>query len=198
MAFHSRLAPNSWVKESSLNDNRALRVTTGTVTPFGTGTVFDTVFPVTNKPIGGSINSVSATDTFNQTTVPAATLGAFNPFPIMVVQPATITNAKNATHNHQYDKRTPAVLSHAPQTGGVNSIKSQLEPVATGDSPAPGPGVFSHTHGFGTATDSHSHPVSVTQHGHGIASSGPHNHGFTTTAQNFNIKYVDIIICIKS
>ena len=202
MTLHSRLAPPSWTKESSLNNNRALRVTTGTAAPFGTGTAFSTVFPATDKSIQGTINSVSITDSFQSFVIPVASgLGAFNPFPLMSVQPATITNALNASHNHQYDIRTQGSLSVSPNVGDVNGIRSQLEPVATANSPAPAPGAFNHTHSIASPTNtnaaSHSHTLSATSHGHPINSSGPHNHSFTTTAQDFNIKYVDIIICIK-
>ena len=196
MSFSSSSAPSSWTKESNLNNNRALRVTTGTATPFGTGTVFNTVFPTTsnNKPVQGSINAANSIATFNQATISVATLGAFNPFPLMNVEPATISNLQNASHSHVYQIHTQQVTNLGPQTGTLFAIRSQLETVNTGPSPA---GVLSHTHAFGL-TESHSHPVSVSAHGHTVSSSGPHLHPFTTTAQDFNIKYVDIIICIKN
>lgn len=203
MSFSSSGAPPSWTKESSLNNNRALRVTTGTATPFGSGTVFSTVFPATNKPIAGSINAANSTDTFNQETVSVATLGAFNPFPLMNAQPATIGTPQIGQHNHTYQIRTAQVNtiapSPAPGSPSVNAIRSQLESVATGNSPTPALSpAFSHTHTLINSAESHSHTVSVTAHGHTVSSLGPHSHQFTTTAQNFNIKYVDTIVCIKS
>jgi hypothetical protein len=198
MAFSSSGAPSSWTKESSLNNNRALRLTTGTVTPFGSGTVFSTVFPATNKPIAGSINLANATDTFSQATVPVAALGQFDIRPQLSINAHTITLGETHLHNHTYQQRpgSRTTLNTETSPDPRNCVRNTNETANTAQSPL---GSTSHTHTipplFG---GQHSHPVTVTAHGHPLSSSGPHNHGFTTTAQNFNIKYVDIIICIKS
>jgi len=196
MVFSSSTAPSSWTKTTD-HSNKALRLVTGPVSPGGS-TVFSTVFPDQfDKPVAGSINSVDSADTFQGATVPVqATTGSFDAFPTWIIQPVTIDEQETAIHNHSYNRRAPGTNT-AGQTGPTQCIKDNIEPISFGGSGAGG----SHAHAWPTpaqASKPHNHPLSAQPHSHGVSPQGPHSHGFTTTAQNFKIKYVDVIVCSKN
>jgi len=189
MVFSSTSAPPSWTKLTS-HSNKALRLVTGTVTPAG-ATQFSSVFPASPKPVAGSINSVPSNATFGPETISSST-GLVNAFPTISINPRTIDDSHMAAHTHSYNRRNQGTNT-ADQPGNAAVSKDTLETIAF--SPAGPEGGGSHNHSF-PATPQHNHGVSASAHSH-QSSSGPHLHGFTTTAQDFEIKYVDVIVCQK-
>lgn len=190
MVFSSSAAPPSWTKELTHN-NKALRLVTGTATPGGT-TVFSTVFPASQRPVAGSIDAANSAATFGQETI-SATTGLVNAYPTIGIDARTIDLSFMAVHSHSYQRRATGTNT-AGQAGAPVCIKASLEAVAFGGAGAAG---GSHSHGW-PATPQHNHVVSAVAHGHTIQQQGPHPHGFTTTAQDFAIKYVDVIVCSKN
>lgn len=191
MVFSSTQAPPSWTKLTT-HDNKALRLVTGSPSPGGS-TVFSTVFPASQRPVAGSINAANSAATFQAATVPvSATVGNFDAFSTWTIQAATISTAQMAIHDHSYNRRATGTNT-AGQTGAPLCIKNGLEAIAFGASGGGG----SHNHGW-PGSAQHTHPLGASAHSHTQSSAGPHSHGFATTAQDFAIKYVDVIVCSKN
>jgi hypothetical protein len=191
MTFNNTSAPTSWTKDTTSYNNRALRLVTGTATPGGT-TAFTSVFPGTQRPVGGSINAANSAATFGQTTI-SVSIGAVNSFPTWSIQATTISEPLMSSHTHTNQRHVRQSTNSAPQTGGVNMLKAPVETAFFDQSGGGG----SHSHSK-PAGGNHDHTAPVTAHGHPLSSSGPHPHGFTAPAQDFAIAYVDVITCSKN
>ena len=192
MVFSSTNAPPSWTKSVSHN-NKALRLVTGGPSPGGT-TAFTSpgtsVFPASQRPVAGSINAANSAATFGPETISSST-GLVNAYPTIGIDARTIDTSYMAIHAHSYNRRNTGVNT-ADQAGSAPVSKDTLETVAFGGSGGGG----SHSHGW-PATPQHNHGVSATAHSHTVQNPGPHLHGFATTAQDFAIKYVDVVVGIK-
>ena len=195
MTFRNTLPPTSWTKETnSAYNDAALRLATGTVT-LGGSSPFLTVFPTTQKAVQGSVNQVQSSVSVAQNTVAPALNSQTSSTPTNPTTPwqsVTLTTAQIPTHDHQYTRHPNGAARGMALQPGARGIAYQVSDFATDANSA----VSGHNHSFSVA-HTHAHPGSATQHSHPISSLGPHNHGFTTTSQNFAISYVDIIIAIK-
>lgn len=198
MIFNNTNAPTSWTKDTTHN-NKALRIiggANGTPLSPGGSLTFTQVFPTTQRPVGGTLAQQPAGVAVNQTTVASLSSGLIDVItqsPISI-QPATLQEVQMAFHSHQAS-RFPGVDSINVQatTAGPPLSGRNLTDKATGGVAAP----TSHTHALPSGIQ-HNHGVTATQHNHQISNAGEHTHPFTTTAQDFNILYVDVIVAIKS
>jgi hypothetical protein len=196
MIFNNTAAPTSWTKDTSSHNNKALRVTTGTVAPGGSLT-FTQVFPATNKPVQGTISTSNAGVAVNQVAVASLSSGQINVItqsPISI-QNATLTTAQIASHSHTAQRfpEQDTIGCQATEPGPAITGRILIGRTSGGTVPAPG----SHGHSVPGGTQ-HSHVVTSTQHSHPITNAGSHSHPITTTAQDFNILYVDVIIAVKN
>lgn len=200
MIFNNTAAPTSWTKDTTSHNNKALRVTTGTAAPGPTAPgslTFSQVFPATNKPVGGTISPVaSAGVAVNQFAVGSLSSGLINVItqsPISI-QNRTLAISQIVSHGHSV-QRFPDADSIGCQatTPGPPVTGRNLGTLSTGNPNGP----IGHGHGLPGGSQ-HSHTVTSTQHQHPITNVGAHTHPFTTTAQDFDILYADVIICIKN
>jgi len=195
MVFCSNTAPPSWTKTTD-HSNKALRLVTGTVSPGGS-TLFETVFPVFQKPVAGSINPAQSAATVQGETIsaPVMNIVVANAYPTINPQQEILPTAQLAIHNHPYVRHDRNQTNSAPQTGPLTMIKSATEPFQTSNTG--GGGGHNHSWPGPAPTIQHDHTTSASSHTHGVTYQ-PHSHGFTTTAQDFQIKYVDVIVCSKN
>lgn len=200
MVFCSSAAPPSWTKLTTHN-NKALRVVTGPALTPGpadpaTADTFETVFPINPRPIAGTVIADSSNATVGpvQTTI-TGSITASGAYPSLTLQTATVTEPQTAIHNHPYVRHDRNQTNSAPQAGPLLMIKNTLESFQTSNNGAGG----GHQHAFPAPAPAvqHTHDFTASGHTHTIANSGSHSHPFTTTAQDFNIKYVDVIVCSK-
>jgi hypothetical protein len=197
MLFNNTNAPTSWTKDST-NNNKALRIIgniDGTTLSPGGNLTFTQVFPSTQKPVSGTLSQQPAGVSVNQNIVGSLSSGLID---VVTQSPislnnATLTETQMASHSHQ-----------ASRFPGGDTIKVQA---TTAGPPLSGRNLTNKTTGFnptntfhshGLSSVQHNHVVTATQHAHTISNDGLHSHPFTTTAQDFNILYVDIIVAIKS
>jgi hypothetical protein len=195
--FNNSSAPTSWTKDTSSHNNKALRVTTASsVSPAGSLT-FTQVFPATNKPVSGTLSpSPTSGVSVNQVAVGSLTSGQINAITQspLSIQNATLQTAQIIAHGHQA-QRFPGqdqIGSQATEPG-VAITGRNLNTRTTGNPPGP----TSHNHSVPGGTQ-HAHGLTSTQHAHPITNVGAHTHPVTTTSQDFNILYVDIIIAVKN
>ena len=195
MIFNNTAAPTSWTKDTTSHNNKALRVTTGTAAPGGSLT-FSQVFPATNKPVGGTISPTSAGVAVNQFAVGSLSSGLINVItqsPIFI-QNETLATSQIVSHGHSAQRfpDSDSIGSQADAAGPAITGRN-LTTFSTGNPNGP----IGHSHGLPGGSQ-HSHTVTSTQHQHPITNVGAHTHPFTTTAQDFDILYADVIICIKN
>ena len=208
MVFHQNSAPAvSWTKETDVAfNNIALRVIGGSdgtaLSPRSNGSPFTTVFiatkgltvPLNSNPAAITIQSASGYITAPGPQGSTVNRTSSNGSAVSAVSATTITAPTMRTHFHPYT-RAPATLNPA---SGVSQPQrapeiTTLVPLTSG--PAPSPAGGSHTHTV--SDDQHNHPMSPGAHAHPVTDPG-HNHTFTMTQRNFDITYVDIIICRKN
>jgi len=200
MIFNNASAPVSWTKDTSSHNNKALRITTGTAAPGPAGAgarTFSQVFPGTNKPVAGSLSpSPTAGVAVNQASVSSLTSGQIN---VITQSPISINNrslstSQIAAHNHTAQRFPDQETRNCQQTTPGQPLSGRGSTTrTTGQNDGP----TSHNHALPGGSQ-HSHTVTSTQHQHPITNVGAHTHPFTTTAQDFDILYADVIICIKN
>lgn len=202
--FYNTVSPSSWTKDTTSHNDKALRVTNGTITSGGSSP-FLTVFPATDRPVQGTVSTAPDIGvTVNQTTVsPVATgqIDAITQSPI-TVQSRILQEAQIIAHTHTYSRRpadTDIGLGITAQPQNTLRVDNQVVPSLFNDNTV----VSGHNHSIATnaqvagTRDLHGHPITVTQHAHPI-SPGPHNHLVTSgIVQDFSISYVDVIIAEK-
>jgi hypothetical protein len=188
MIFEQASAPSSWTKETSLSyNNRALRVVGGAnglaLSPGG-NVEFPSIFTATKAISPFSVD-----------------LGPSN----ITIQPASgYITIQNSISNFSVGAASPNLRAHThpyPRKPGVNGAG---RPAATARNPptaavtvgtdAKG-GNGTHQHGLNDS--GHIHPASTGIHDH-QSTITQHNHLFTMTSRDFNILYVDTIVCQKN
>lgn len=180
MLFQQTSAPTGWTKELTHN-NKALRLTTGSVTTGGTAT-FTSVF--TSRTPAGSLDSVTVTGTVQNHTLTTAQLPAHSH------GASGLTFSGDAVGNHQHGPNGGG--SFFASTGGsaVNATPGVAAHQDALTSPA-GAHTPSGTIGGNTANAG-----SDQAHNHGLVMNA-HGHTFTGTAMDFAVQYVDFIIAVK-
>jgi hypothetical protein len=219
MLFIQTNAPVGWTKDTSYN-NYALRIVTGTVTPFTGGVAFQTAF--TTQTISGTTGSKTATNQGAQANINDATAtnqGAQanlnDASATGTVQNATLAAGNNGPHQHfVFNTGDAGSLSAVAATtyatragsfGGNNSysISGNANVATVGLTSSQGSGT-GHNHGFSPTPHNHTqtnhnhtqnpHNHTQTNHTH---TQDPHDHTFSTTL-GLNVNYVDAIICTKA
>lgn len=194
MIFNNSTSPTSWTKDVTSHDNKSLRLVTGSLNPGpATGIGFTVAFPLTEKQVQGSIDSVNSVVTFQQETISPVTTASIDAFPTISINARTLGVAQLPSHDHSYQRAQIDV--NQPGTGNPGPRSYIRGNVETVDFFQTSSGA-SHNHGF-PATAQHNHTVQVAAHGHTISSQGPHSHTFTTVAQDFSVSYVDVIVAQK-
>jgi hypothetical protein len=197
MVFHQSAAPaSSWTKltDTARNDI-ALRVIGGldgsALSPFNAGSPFTTVFtstkglgtvPLTSNPAAITIDNASGYITSANSGSVASISG-----------PGNISTATLRSHAHQY-LRAPASLSF-PASGVAQPNRSPAGTALIGLTS--GGAGSSGGHGHGVSDGQHLHPMSPGIHNHTVTDP-THTHTFTMTQRNFDVTYVDIILCSKN
>ncbi len=196
MVFHQSAAPaSSWTKltDTARNDI-ALRVIGGldgtVLSPFNTGSPFTTVFtstkglgivPLTPSPAAITIADASGYLT-SLNSGSAASIGG----------PGNISTATLRSHSHPY-LRAPASFFEASGVSQPNRSPTQTGLIGLTSGGAGSNG--GHTHGV--SDGQHLHPMSPGIHDHAVTDPA-HTHTFTMTQRNFDITYVDVILCSKN
>jgi hypothetical protein len=162
--FYEANAPVGWAKSTTQN-NKALRVVTGTTGGTAGGTLaFTSAFPSSLKAFNVT---VTVTDTLGGTTLSPTQMPSHT-------HPGSSIGPQGVNHNHSY---TRTVLSPAPSGGTSN--RAFHSTVATTPNGA-------HTHGFAVNQSS----PGGGSHTHSWAGSGPASDSVDT-----RVKYIDVIIC---
>ena len=175
MLFQQTSAPTGWTKDTTHN-NKAVRLTTGSVTTGGT-TAFTSVF--TSRTPGGSIGNTTATGTVGDTALTTSQL------PAHTHGVGTLSGTTSSDGNHSHS------ITTATNTPGAGNV---LEGTGGSDSETTSSaGAHTHTVSLSGATAS---AGSGATHTHSFTGSS-HNHTFTGTAMDFAVQYVDFIIAVK-
>lgn len=205
MLFQQTNAPTGWTKDTSFN-NKALRLVSGSVSTGGTAD-FTTVFA--SRTPEGTLNNVVATGTVGSTTLTTAQI------PSHSHAVSGSTGTVSADHSHNYSGTTSTNGSHAHSNsqnlvsaGGSGSTGVEYKTNDGFVAGFPTNAAGDHAHSFSGTTSgistNHTHSFSVTS---GSAGSGgshthsltmnTHGHTFTGTAMDFDVAYVDFILCEK-
>jgi hypothetical protein len=189
--FEQSSAPTSWTKiiDAAYN-NRALRViggANGTSLSPGGSTAFSSIFAESKALSPFAVTQQSSNISIQNP--PTSYIQIQNSSSGFSVGNSTGTLETLRVHNHPYI-RAPgsfgAGAAAATQRASPNGV------VNVGTSAAGSGGQHSHgiagQHSHPASAGGHIHPVTITQHGH----------TFTMTSRNFNLLYVDIIVCQKS
>lgn len=218
MLFVQTAAPTGWTKETVNYNDYALRVTTGTATPFTTGVAFTTAFALksvvgtiantlvtgttsTNNATG-SISSNNATGTVDANTLSGSTANfTLGEAHIPSHNHKTIGNVSGAgglsvsnTVNRTWDGTTNLDYSLRGSTTAATLGPTDNYGTSGGHSHSIA-GLGSHAHSF-TPTP-HLHIFTPTGHSHTFTAD-THGHTFTGTSINLDVNYVDVIICTKN
>lgn len=177
MLFKQTAAPTGWTKILT-DDNKALRIVTGTVGTGGT-VAFTTAFAsqtpsgnIGNTVATGSLDLVTQGGSIANTTA-TGTVGA-----------TTLATNQIPAHTHSLQNSGNA------GSGGLANISGNGNLASTGSTG----GGLSHTHSF--TGDAHTHVFTGNSHNHTFTGTA-HNHTFTGTAINLAVQYVDVIAASK-
>lgn len=192
MVFEQTAAPTSWTKETDAAfSNVALQVVTGTAS-FGGQLSFPSVFPTTAKGVGAVPLVGPASLTVNASgpilAVQASPEGAGASY-----DSKTLTESFLRLHDHNYVPRGDALVLRNP-AATQSAPDLTFQPAGnTGNTGGNG----SHTHTIVGTHGPGNHSVSSGTHAHTV-NAVDHPHIFTMTARDFDVNYMDVIICIKS
>ena len=199
MLFQQTSAPTGWTKITSSVDNKALRVVSGSVSSGG-NQAFTSAF-ASRTPAGNVAASGNSTASFSgsvsgntgnsgASTSNVSTGGNVNNH--------TLSNNQMPSHSHSYfSYNTYDYGNWRIQIYDGECANNSGNNVSTNNSGGGG----SHSHGF--SGSSHSHNVNNHTHsfsGNVSGNTGNHTHnagGFTGTAMDFAVQYLDVIICSK-
>ena len=182
MLFKQTAAPTGWTKILT-DDNKALRIVTGTVGTGGT-VAFTTAFA--SQTPSGNIGNTAATGNLD-----------------LVAQGGNIANTTATGTVGDTTLATNQIPSHLHtingNDGGAGTTTRRAYLTTAGSpintSTANAGGGLSHTHSFtGTA---HTHVFTGDSHNHTFTGTA-HNHTFTGTAINLAVQYVDVIAASKN
>ena len=179
MIFEQTAAPTSWTKVTTLVDNRALRVVTGTAAPGGT-VAFTTVFGAA-RAVSGSVGQNAGGGTVGQN-AGGGTVGGAG----ANIQGASLSVAQLASHSHGYERGGP--VGRGAPLGGAQISNFPYQGVSTGGAGQNG------AHGHGSPA--HAHPFTGAQHAHPFAGA-QHVHPWSGSA-DLNVFYTDVIIATKN
>ena len=187
MIFEQTAAPTSWTKVTTLVNNCALRVTTGTAAPGGS-VAFTTVFG-TARAVSGTNVAIAGGGTVAQ----QVSTGSVNPGGANI-DGASLSVAQLASHSHPYQRGGP-VQRGAPSGAQISNFPYQGASTGdTGQNGAHGHGSPAHAHPFAGAQ--HAHTFAGAQHAHPFAGA-QHVHPWSGSA-NLEVLYVDVIIATKN
>lgn len=205
--FYNTNSPSSWTKDTTSHNDKALRVTNGSVSSGGTSP-FLTVFPATSRSVQGTVSTApNIGASVVQKTITADGPVTTGQIDAITQSPITVSSwilqeSQIAQHTHSCFRRpntSDLGLGITAQPQNTLRVDNQVVQGSFGDNTA----VTGHSHGIATnaqvagTRDQHSHPVTATQHTHPI-SAGPHNHLVSPgSVQDFSISYVDVIIAQK-
>jgi hypothetical protein len=197
MLFVQTAAPTGWTKDTTNNNNSAIRIVTGTASTGGT-VAFTTAFA--SQGVSGSLSTTTAT---NQSTT--ATNASFTPAGTISVTGSTgaYTLATNEIPSHSHiaaQANDGGVTARYGVTTGLASTRidydnSNFQGTQGGNSSNTGGG-GSHSHSFSGSGSFSGTAATPTQNAHTHTQDG-HTHTFTGTAINLAVQYVDVIVATK-
>lgn len=184
-------APTSWVKvTNAIYNHRALRVIGGiegtSLSPAGS-TVFTSIFTASK-----SLNPFDVTLAPSNISVQQESgyITSQNTDSNLSVQNVQGTLGNMRSHNHPY-LRAPGAFNAGQTAATQRATPNGVFSVST--TTIGGNGQHDHTINDGQ----HNHPVSPGNHNHTVSIT-QHDHNFTMTGRNFELLYVDVIVCQKS
>lgn len=192
MIFHQTSAPLNWTKVATGIDDRAIRIIGGVngagLTPGGSAP-FSTVFVASKaQPFNTSLSPIHPGQANSNQATGFASLGQGD---------SNVTTSTNAipvntmrSHSHPFQRRVGAVQVTGSPTRRIPALTLNI---AAQGSPTGNSGGHNHV----VNNSQHSHPVSAGTHGH-VKNEAQHDHTFTMTARNFNVTYVDVVVCTKN
>jgi hypothetical protein len=183
MLFVQTAAPSGWTKDTTYN-NYALRITSGTVTPFTTGVAFTTAFA--SQAVSGTVGSTTATNqnttaTNQNTTATNQATTATNQATTATNQATTATNIA-ATQGGTVQNATLAEGQNGPHH---HLLTNGLDAGGTGTANATNYIARSGSYGSnGSYTLSGSATVADRLRSATSGSGSAHNHGFVGDSHN--------------
>jgi hypothetical protein len=197
MLFVQTAAPTGWTKDTTNNNNSAIRIVTGAASTGGT-VAFTTAFA--SQGVSGSLSTTTAT---NQSTT--ATNASFTPAGTISVSGSvgSYTLATNEIPGHSHiaaQANDGGVTARYGVTTGLASTRidydnSNFQGTQGGNSSTTGGG-GSHSHSFSGSGSFSGTAATPTQNAHTHTQDG-HTHTFTGTAINLAVQYVDVIVATK-
>lgn len=181
MIFEQTAAPTSWVKETTLGNNRSLRVTTGTAAPGGT-VAFDTVFVAARAVTGTNVAVAAGGAVAQNVSAGSVVSNGAN------IDANSLSVAQLASHTHGYT-RNSLNLRGTPLAQGAAQVCVAPE---IGDTTGGNGSNGAHGHG----SPAHGHGFTHLQHAHGFTGTS-HNHTWSGST-NLDVLYLDVIVAAKS
>jgi hypothetical protein len=183
MLFVQTAAPTGWTKDTTNNNNSAIRIVTGTASTGGT-VAFTTAFA--SQGVSGSLSSTTAT---NASFTPAGTISVSGSV-------GSYTLATNEIPGHYHiaaQANDGGVTARYGVTTGLASTRidydnNNFQGTQGGNSSTVGGG-GSHSHSFSGSGSFSGTAATPTQNAH--------THTFTGTAINLAVQYVDVIVATK-
>ena len=204
LLFYQANAPTGWTKVTTQN-NKALRVVSGTGGGTGGSTAFTSVF--TSRTPSGSVSGSNSGGSINGQTVTGSVSGSnsgggVNAHTLSTNEmPSHKHNVNDPGHFHTLNYVVPQSGNDVDRgTGGsVFSLDDAVTPTTL--SSVTGITLFnngssnSHSHGF--TNPSWSGSISMNSHSHGF--NNPSWSGsFSGSSMDFAVQYIDVIICSKN
>ena len=165
--FYQASAPTGWTK-STTNDNKALRVVSGSTGGSSGGSVAFTTAFASQTPAGSVSTSISAVS--GSVSISGGSVSGY-----------TLTTNDIPSHSHVLPNQVggSGVTVYGGASGAQGPFNPSFNTATTG-------GGASHTHGFTNPSGSFSF------------TSGTASSSFTGTAINLAVQYIDVIVCTKN
>ena len=206
MLFQQSSAPTGWTKITSSVENKALRVTSGTVGSGGTNQFTNTFTSVgitanaSNTTQGGNISVANTTAGGNVSISSVSTSGNVNSHTLSSNEmPSHKHNVARNNHSNYWGSETnQGGFQQLPQYTYKNAGSNYSSAGGTGFYTEHTGGGGGHTHGFTGSSHTHNGTLSGTAHTHNATFSGSaHNHSISVDNINLAVQYLDVIIASK-
>ena len=195
MLFQQTSAPTGWTKVTSNVENKALRVTSGTVGSGGSNAFTNTLASrgITansgNTTAGGNVSVANAAASGNISVSSVSTGGNVNSH--------TLSTNEMPSHSHSL---TMKISQHNCRGsgcgGGFQGGSSNYSWGSQNTNNAGGSG--GHSHGFSGSSHNHNASFSGSNHSHNASFSGnAHNHSISVGNLDMAVQYIDVIVATK-
>ena len=206
MLFQQTSAPTGWTKITSGVENKALRVTSGTVGSGGTNQFTNTFTSVgitanaADSTQGGNISVANTTAGGNVSISSVSTSGN--------VSSHTLTSNEMPSHKHNVMRNNHSNYwgSQTNQGGWSGMQQWSYKNAGSYYASAGGTSFYTentgggqgHTHGFTGSSHNHTGTLTGTAHTHNASFTGSaHNHSISVNNLDLAVQYLDVIVASK-